>query len=100
MQAAVQGIAEACRVLEVPVVSGNVSLYNESRGQAIFPTPVVGGLGLLQDVKAHCRSGFKDEKMVVALLGVDRLGVRASDLAGSEYLRPYLGMGGAMSVDW
>ena len=83
----IRGMAKACRVLNVPVVSGNVSLYNESQGQAIFPTPVVGGLGLLQDVTHYCRSGFQDEGMVVALLGVDRLGARAADLAGSEYLR-------------
>ncbi|MEE8466182.1 MAG: AIR synthase related protein, partial [Dehalococcoidia bacterium] len=92
LEQCIKGIAEACRVLEVPVVSGNVSLYNESRGQAIFPTPVVGGLGLLEDAGKATRSAFAGEGMLVALLGADmRDGetgeVEASDLAGSEYLQ-------------
>ena len=82
----IRGMARACRVLGVPVVSGNVSLYNESMGQAIYPTPVVGGLGLLQDVTRHARSFFPDEGLMVALLGVDILRPRAAHLAGSEYL--------------
>ena len=82
----IRGMAKACRTLGVPVVSGNVSLYNESRGQAIFPTPVVGGLGLLEDVKLHCRSDFPREGLVVAVLGQGNLRPRTSDLAGSEYL--------------
>ena len=83
----IRGMARACRVLAVPVVSGNVSLYNESRGQAIYPTPVVGGLGLLEDATRHSRSSFPDADLVVALLGADVLGTRASQLAGSEYLQ-------------
>ena len=62
-------MARACRALEVPVVSGNVSLYNESQGQAIFPTPVVGGLGLLEDASRYGVSGFPDEGLAVVLLG-------------------------------
>jgi phosphoribosylformylglycinamidine synthase len=97
----IRGMAKACRALGVPVVSGNVSLYNESRGQAVFPTPVVGGLGLLEDVKSHCRSGFPRDGLVVAVLGLGNLRARASDLAGSEYLvrwrqtlagRPYVNL--------
>ena len=87
LEQCIQGIAEACRVLEVPVVSGNVSLYNESRGQAIFPTPVVGGLGLLEDAAKATRSAFAAEGLVVGLLGADTLGIEVSDLAGSEYLQ-------------
>ena len=92
LEQCIQGIAEACRVLEVPVVSGNVSLYNESRGRAIFPTPVVGGLGLLEDAAKATRSAFAGEGMVAALLGADLLaadtgGDEQSDLAGSEYLQ-------------
>ena len=83
----IRGMARACRVLGVPVVSGNVSLYNESRGQAIYPTPVVGGLGLLEDAARHARSFFPDDGLVVALLGAARLRPRASHLAGSEYLQ-------------
>ena len=87
LEQCIQGIAEACRVLEVPVVSGNVSLFNESRGQAIFPTPVVGGLGLLEDAAKATRSAFAAEGLVVGLLGADTLGIEVNDLAGSEYLQ-------------
>ena len=87
LEQCIRGIAEACRVLEVPVVSGNVSLYNESRGQAIFPTPVLGGLGLMEDSSKATRSAFAGEGMVVAVLGAETNEVDASDLAGSEYLQ-------------
>ena len=87
LEQCIQGIAEACRVLEVPVVSGNVSLYNESRGQAIFPTPVVGGLGLLEDASKATRSAFAAEGLVVGLLGAGTSEVESHDLAGSEYLQ-------------
>ena len=83
----IRGMAKACRTLGVPVVSGNVSLYNESRGQAIYPTPVVGGLGLLEDVSRHCRSGFPVDGLAVAVLGMEGWRPRSSDLAASEYLQ-------------
>ncbi|MSQ06614.1 MAG: phosphoribosylformylglycinamidine synthase subunit PurL [Dehalococcoidia bacterium] len=106
----IRGMARACRALGVPVVSGNVSLYNESRGQAIYPTPVVGGVGLLEDATRHARSAFPEAGLLVVMLGGAtslpplRKGgsggispatkgfesawrVRASDLAGSEYLQ-------------
>ena len=51
----IRGMARACRVLGTPIVSGNVSLYNEAQGQAIYPTPVVGGVGLIEDVHHHAR---------------------------------------------
>ncbi len=56
-EAAVRGIADACRALEVPVVSGNVSFYNETDGRAIPPTPTVGMVGLMEDVEKHVRVG-------------------------------------------
>jgi phosphoribosylformylglycinamidine synthase II len=77
---AIEGMAEACEAFGVPVISGNVSLYNESFGQAIYPTPVVGMLGLAADFSAHCTSGFKSEGDLVVLLGA---GVPVLD--GSEY---------------
>ena len=83
----VRGMAHACRFLGVPVVSGNVSLYNESQGQAIYPTPIVGGLGLLEDVNARVPSAFPEEGLAVYLLGQSSLRPRASDLAGSEILQ-------------
>ena len=87
LEQCIRGIAEACRVLEVPVVSGNVSLYNESRGQAIFPTPIIGGLGLLEDSRNVTRSAFVEDGLMVVLLGADTSETRSHDLAGSEYLQ-------------
>ena len=86
LEQCIRGMARACRVLGVPVVSGNVSLYNETQGRAIYPTPIVGGLGLLEDVRLHCTLDFKGPGYVVALLGADQVRGRAQDLAGSEYL--------------
>ena len=83
----VRGMAHACRVLGVPVVSGNVSLYNESRGTAIHPTPVLGGLGLLEDVTRYAQSSFPRDGLTVALMGDVGSRPRISDLAGSEYLQ-------------
>ena len=82
----IKGMARACRVLGVPVVSGNVSLYNETQGQPIYPTPVVGALGLLEDVGLHCTMDFKAEGDMVVLLGAAEVRGRPRDLAGSEYL--------------
>jgi len=87
LEMCIRGMARACRALGVPVVSGNVSLYNESRGQAIYPTPIVGGLGLLEDLAHHTRASFPQEGLKVVLLGSDKWRPRDSDLAGSEYLK-------------
>jgi len=72
----------ACRVLGVPVISGNVSLYNETRGQAVYPTPVVGMLGLMEDITWHCTAAFQQAGDVVYLIGP----CNSMGLAGSEYL--------------
>jgi phosphoribosylformylglycinamidine synthase len=77
---AVEGMAEACEALATPVVSGNVSFYNESFGKAIYPTPVVGMLGVYEDVALHVDHGFKDEGDLIVLIGPD-----AAWLDGSEY---------------
>ncbi len=92
LEQAIRGMARACRVLEVPVVSGNVSLYNESQGQAIYPTPIVGGLGLLEDCSRYAVSGFPAEGLAVVLLGADGWPARARELAGSEYLHVVHGL--------
>lgn len=92
LEKCIQGMALACQAFEVPVVSGNVSLYNEARGQAVFPTPVVGGLGLLDDATKAVRAGFPEEGLVVALLGPGLDQPTVSDLAGSEYLQTVHGM--------
>jgi phosphoribosylformylglycinamidine synthase len=81
LEEAVAGIAEACRALDLPVVSGNVSLYNEAEGSAIYPTPVIGLVGLLDDYDHRLQAGFQGDGDFVLLIGVTR-----NDLGGSEYL--------------
>jgi phosphoribosylformylglycinamidine synthase len=78
---AVEGIAEACRALEIPVVSGNVSFYNETMGQAIPPTPVIGMVGLLEDADWRTTQWFKRDGDRIALIGPEGV-----SLGGSEYL--------------
>jgi phosphoribosylformylglycinamidine synthase len=78
---AVEGIAEACRALALPVVGGNVSFYNETLGQAILPTPIVGIAGLLEDAERRTTQWFKEPGDLVALLGDP-----GGSLGGSEYL--------------
>jgi phosphoribosylformylglycinamidine synthase len=64
-----EGIGEACRALDFPVVSGNVSLYNETSGQGILPTPTIGGVGVLPDVTRHATIAFKAQGDIVILIG-------------------------------
>ncbi|MEQ8449619.1 MAG: phosphoribosylformylglycinamidine synthase subunit PurL [Nitratireductor sp.] len=66
---AVQGIGEACRELAFPIVSGNVSLYNETNGQAILPTPTIGGVGLICDWQKMARIAFAGEGDTIVLIG-------------------------------
>jgi phosphoribosylformylglycinamidine synthase len=86
LAAAVKGLSLACRALETPVVSGNVSLYNETDGESILPTPTVGMVGLLDDVARAVPHAFRAEHDVVALLGETR-----DELGRSEYLATVLG---------
>ena len=81
----IRGMGRACDTLGVPVVSGNASLYNETRGEAVYPTPVVGVLGLLEDIGILATPAFADGELVV-LLGQDAVRGQGRDLAGSEYL--------------
>ena len=78
---AVQGMADACRFLATPVTGGNVSLYNETKGVAIYPTPVVGMVGLIEDLERRCTQDFKNAGDVIVLLGETK-----DELGGSEYL--------------
>jgi phosphoribosylformylglycinamidine synthase subunit PurL len=68
LSAAIDGIAEACTALGTPVTGGNVSLYNETRGEAIYPTPVLGIVGILEDVTRAVPAHFQREKDAIALL--------------------------------
>jgi phosphoribosylformylglycinamidine synthase II len=88
---AVAGIKKACEAFDIPVISGNVSLYNEAPGGAIYPTPVIGAMGLLDDVRKHASAGFAGDGDVVYLFGATSLNGDASTLAGSEYLDVILG---------
>ncbi len=76
----IDGMAEACRAFDTPVISGNVSFYNETEGRGILPTPVIGMVGLVEDVRRIVQPGFKNEGDVIALLGVT-----ADELLMSEY---------------
>lgn len=93
----IRGMVKACQELEVPVVSGNVSFYNEFLNKAIYPTPVIGLVGLVEDVTHHADASFKEEGSVIALLGGDQF-----ELGGSEYLKEILGevRGEVAPINW
>ena len=84
---AVDGIAEACRRLDLPITGGNVSLYNETDGEAIHPTPVLGVVGLIEDASRVLGRVFKNPGSVIVLLGSG--GAR---LGGSQYLKVVHGL--------
>ncbi len=65
----VRGIGEACRALDFPIVSGNVSLYNETNGQAILPTPTIGGVGVVDDFTKSMTLAFKAEAEAILVIG-------------------------------
>jgi len=92
----VRGLGEAARALGTPVISGNVSFYNETRGQAIFPTPTIVVVGLLDDVQRHAVSHWTAPGLAIVLLGETR-----EELGGSEWLaqRRGLEVGSPPTVD-
>ncbi len=96
MREAVLGMAEACEAFDTPVVSGNVSLYNESPTGAIYPTPVVGMVGVIDDVSFVVGNAFRASGDVIVLLGHN-----TKELGGSEYLKVIHGLvaGDAPAVD-
>jgi phosphoribosylformylglycinamidine synthase II len=93
---AIEGIGEACRALEFPIVSGNVSLYNETNGEAILPTPTIGGVGLIPDWSQMARIGGAAPGDVIILIGGD-----GTHLGQTAWLRDCLGRseGAPPSVD-
>ncbi len=82
----IEGMREACLALDYPVVSGNVSLYNETNGSGILPTPAIGGVGLIEDAAKSMSLGFKREGETIVLIGETR-----GHLGQSLYLREVLG---------
>ncbi|HEU5318037.1 MAG TPA: phosphoribosylformylglycinamidine synthase subunit PurL, partial [Chloroflexota bacterium] len=87
LQQTIEGMAQACEALGTPVISGNVSLYNESAGEPIYPTPIVGVLGLLDDASGRCGHKFQRPGEIVALLGETR-----EEIGASEYLERVHGL--------
>jgi phosphoribosylformylglycinamidine synthase subunit PurL len=81
-----EGMSEACKALDYPVVSGNVSLYNETSGNSIYPTPAIGGVGLIDDYEKHITIPFKAQDEVII-----RIGDMGGDLGGSIYLQQIVG---------
>jgi phosphoribosylformylglycinamidine synthase II len=79
---AVEGMGAACRALEIPITGGNVSLYNETDGRGVLPTPVLGVVGLIDNADLVVRRAFRSAGDVVILLGESR-----DELGGSEYLK-------------
>jgi len=79
---AIEGMGAACRALDVPITGGNVSLYNETDGRAVLPTPVIGVVGLIDDADRIARRTFQTAGDAVVLLGESR-----AELGGSEYLK-------------
>ncbi|MGH6892499.1 MAG: AIR synthase-related protein, partial [Dongiaceae bacterium] len=79
---AIEGIAEACEALNYPVISGNVSLYNETNGKGILPTPVIGGVGVIADVAKSVSAGFRQPGEVILVVGETK-----GHLGQSIYLR-------------
>ncbi|MFH2011093.1 MAG: phosphoribosylformylglycinamidine synthase subunit PurL [Pseudomonadota bacterium] len=76
-----RGLSDACRILNTPVVGGNVSFYNETQGEGIYPTPTVAMVGIIPDISLHQTQWFKDDGDMVVLLGKNY-----EELGGSEYL--------------
>ncbi|GAB6283030.1 MAG: phosphoribosylformylglycinamidine synthase subunit PurL [Ignavibacterium sp.] len=79
---AIEGMGEACKKFDTPVTGGNVSFYNESPDSTVYPTPVIGMVGLIEDLKNITTSYFKNEEDLIYLLGED-----FEEVGGSEYLK-------------
>jgi phosphoribosylformylglycinamidine synthase len=84
---AVEGIGAACRALEIPITGGNVSLYNETDGRGVLPTPVIGVVGLIENSEHLVRRAFRADGDAIVLLGESR-----AELGGSEYLKVMHGL--------
>lgn len=96
MEKSIEGISEACRVLEVPVISGNVSMYNQSYGEPIYPTPIIGMVGLIDSKEHITPNAFQEAGDLIYLLGETK-----AEFGGSELQRLVEGdySGKAPSID-
>ena len=94
---AIRGMGDACRALETPVTGGNVSFHNQSRNHAIFPTPTIGMLGLIDDVTQTTGNGFRAKGDVIIIIGNNS----REELGGSEYIKQLTGsiLGDAPMLD-
>jgi len=100
LEQCVKGITAACKVFDIPVVSGNVSLYNETRGTAIWPTPVIGALGILENANDRTNIKFDNEGDIVLMLGSSNVSSDITGLSGSAYLEAMYGkVQGVPSID-
>src|SRR6202035_907964 len=94
LSAAIDGIGEACTALGTPITGGNVSLYNETRGEGIYPTPVIGIVGILDDITKAVPAGFQqagDTIFILAAKSAARAAERSVEsLGSSEYARVVL----------
>ena len=86
LEECIKGMSQASVALSALIISGNVSLYNEAQGASVYPTPVIGALGLLDDVRRHVSIDFKGAGDMVILLGASEVHGDPAALAGSEYL--------------
>jgi phosphoribosylformylglycinamidine synthase len=78
----IEGIAEACRAFDIPITGGNVSFYNDTEGSSIYPTPVLGVVGIVPDIEKCMSPGFKEEGDSILLIGENK-----DEVWGTEYLR-------------
>jgi len=83
---AIKGMAKAASYLNIPIISGNVSFYNESPNRRVFPTPVVGMLGLIEDIEKRVQAGFRNKGDFIVIVGET-----FPELGGSEYLKEIFG---------
>jgi len=86
LEKATEGISEACNVLATPVIGGNVSLYNETNGKPIYPTPIIGMVGLIKDTKNITTQAFKDSGDQILLIGDTY-----EELMGTEFQKEIMG---------
>ena len=91
LQEAIAGIAQSADAFNIPVISGNASLYNESAGSAVHPTPIIGALGVVENVERHIRSAFQDDGDAVIVIGTESPWDIFDGLAGSEALAVFHG---------